>query len=152
MKKLRVPALMFIVALAMPCAVPAQSQKAAPAARKQAAIPAGVPKDAVPAGDHKWRWKDKDGKTWIFTKTPFSVVKQEESALKAAAAEAADVDSSNELSGAQIFDEGDSLRFVTKTPFGTREWHRKKTDLTAGEKAAWEKKTKVATSDGGAKS
>ncbi len=38
-----------------------------------------------------------------------------------------------------VVDNGDSLHFERKTPFGAVKWDRKKTELTEMEAAAWEK-------------
>jgi len=42
------------------------------------------------------------------------------------------------MQGVNITDAGDSLHFERSGPFGTYKWDKKKADLTAEEKAAWE--------------
>jgi hypothetical protein len=127
---LAVAAILFV-----PGVMPAQTAKKAGTVRKPAVKAVVIPKDAVALGGQKWRWTDAKGKKWIFTRTPFSIVKTEESAVAAGDSESTP---SNRLSGATIIDEGDTLKFVTKTPFGTNEWRKKKSDLTEEERDAWE--------------
>jgi hypothetical protein len=43
------------------------------------------------------------------------------------------------MEGVKITESGDSLKFERPGPFGMYKWETKKTDLDAGEKAAWER-------------
>ncbi len=129
----------FAVALLVPVGMTAQQKAPAPApkpvVKKATPRPAVVPKDAVPAGERRWRWKDPQGKMWIFSQTPFGVTKREEGAVDEKRAHTPE---SNKLAVSEIVDQGDSLHFISKTPFTENQWTRKKTELTAAEKEAWE--------------
>jgi hypothetical protein len=125
------PLILFAVCMA----AFAQTQSAPKPATKapKAAYPKEVPKGAQKLSDNEWRWVDKDGKAWIYRKTPFSVAKFPE---EQAASEKAPVrDAGAPMS---VRDLGDSVEFTRKTPFGENKWTRKKSELTDMEKSAWE--------------
>ncbi len=85
-----------------------------------------IPKDAVANPDGtSYTWTDKDGKKWIFAKTPFGIMKTaatEHSADKVVSA------------GMKVTDNGDTVRFERPSPFGTVKWEKKKSDLTDEER------------------
>ena len=105
---------------------------------KKAKGPLKVPADAVKVDSLTHRHTDADGKTWIYRRTPFGLVRYEaedsETGAKPAKPKAS---SSSPL--LQAFDEGDSVRFEKQTPFGKHRWTRKKTELNDEERAAYEK-------------
>jgi hypothetical protein len=107
----------------------APARKAAPAAKKSP-WPEGVPADATKLSAFEWRHVDKQGKAWIYKKTPFSVAKLPEAEYYATAPS-----STPPAAGAEVKDLGDSFEFTKKTPFNTARWVKKKTDLDEGEKA-----------------
>jgi hypothetical protein len=43
------------------------------------------------------------------------------------------------MDGVKVTEDGDSVKFERPGPFGIYKWEKKKTDLDAGEKAAWER-------------
>jgi hypothetical protein len=97
---------------------------------KKAAAPAPqaltIPKDAVPNPDGRsYIWTDKQGKKWVYAKTPFGVTK---SAVSDAAV------SGPNLSTTKAIDKGDTVRFERPSPFGTMSWEKKKSDLTDDER------------------
>lgn len=139
--------LIFLVAL-MPMLAQPQPQKPTPAKKatgkakasksKPAAKPpvqqSLVPKGAEKINDNEWRHVDKDGKAWIYRKTPFGVAKlPEEKALETA-------DAPRHAAGAplHIRDLGDSIEFSRRTPFGMSKWQKKKTELNEQEQAAYD--------------
>jgi len=85
-----------------------------------------IPKDAVPNPDGRsYIWTDKQGKKWVYAKTPFGVTK---SAVSDAAV------SGPNLSTTKAIDKGDTVRFERPSPFGTMSWEKKKSDLTDDER------------------
>ncbi len=119
-----------------------------------AANPPGVPKDAKETAPGQYRSVDKDGKTWVYRKTPFGIQKFEDKAApQSPAAEAANKAAEAHEAAAtatpgttmptpfgetksraavpvKITEEGDTLKFERPTPFGLQRWTRKKTELT----------------------
>src|SRR6185312_14889306 len=67
-----------------------------------------IPKEATARPDGTYAWTDKAGKSWIFVRTPFGVMKT--------AAEGSPATAS--MADAKAVDAGDKVRFETKTPFG----------------------------------
>ena len=94
--------------------------------------PLTVPKEAVKVDNLTWRYKDAGGKTWIYRRTPFGLVRFAE---QEQTGEPAD----DESRLWKAFDQGDSVRFEKQTPFGVSTWTRKKSELTDDERKAWER-------------
>jgi hypothetical protein len=102
-------------------------------AKKVAAPPAAVtlPAAAVPGERGTYTFTDEKGNKWIYFETPFGLAKREDKPAEP-----------TKLSpGAVInaFEDGDKIRFERPGPFGTYRWEKKKSDLDADERAAWEK-------------
>ena len=86
-----------------------------------------IPKDAVPNSDGlSYAWTDKEGKKWVYAKTPFGVTRSP----------ASDTTSSSgpDLSTTKAIDKGDTVRFERPSPFGPMIWEKKKADLTDDER------------------
>ena len=66
-----------------------------------------IPKDAVARPDGTYAWTDSAGKSWIFVRTPFGVMKS--------AAETTSVTAS--IADAKAIDAGDKVRFESASPF-----------------------------------
>ena len=129
----------LILVLLIPLALlAAGDENKEPAPKSGPAKRLTLPADAVRIEPGSYRHKDKDGKVWIYRETPFGVVRYEEEAKKK------EVPARGSKSGTviQAFDEGDSVRFERPGPFGPYKWTRKKPELTAEEKQAWEKAKK----------
>ena len=109
----------------------ATKKTAAPAAPKALTIPA----DAVQIDGTTFAKTDEQGKKWIYYQTPFGVTRVEEptAAQKQAAAMPSGLP---DYTAAQ---EGDKIRFTKATPFGPQTWTRSKDELSADERAAWER-------------
>jgi len=108
----------------------AKSTTPAPAAKDRLA----VPKDAVQTSPGHYRWTDKNGKVWIYRLSPFGVSRYEAgSGYDKQDAEKEEI---------TAVEQGDSIRFERTSPFGKRSWVRKKSELTADEKALWERQQK----------
>jgi len=122
-----------------PAQPPAKKKSTAAATTKAAVKPAPkptyqpltIPKEAVPNGNGGFSYTDKAGKKWLYINTPFGVSR---------APEAGSSPDSPSLS-AKAFDQGDSVRFEQATPFGTRTWEKKKSDLTDDERRLVETQT-----------
>jgi hypothetical protein len=100
-----------------------QKKAAAPAPPKEIVIP----KDAVPNGDNfSYTWTDKDGKKWIFARSPFGTTKNP------APEQSPDAGVDHTLTKA--IDKGDTVRFEHPSPFGTTAYEKKKTELTDDER------------------
>jgi hypothetical protein len=104
----------------------AQSVKSPSQKASTAAAPA-IPDGAKQIEPFLYRYIDAQGKTWMYRKYPFGVMKWEEQAAPAAPAP--------DSRPVGVTDLGDSFRFETKTPFGPQVWTKKKSELTDDEKS-----------------
>ena len=119
---------MFLLAAAV-CA-PAQTKKSTSTTPAPHAVT--IPKDAVPNSDGtSYTYTDKQGKKWIYAKTPFGIIKSAYSEPVAPAATTPAPDSMT-----KAIDKGDTVRFERPSPFGVMSWEKKKTDLTDDERRA----------------
>jgi hypothetical protein len=85
-----------------------------------------IPKDAVPNSDGiSYNWTDKQGKKWVYAKTPFGVTRSPASDAPLSAPD---------VSTTKAIDKGDTVRFERPGPFGTMSWEKKKSDLTDDER------------------
>jgi hypothetical protein len=110
---------------------PAKSAKTAAKPKATVPKPLEIPAGAVEYEPYNYRFTDKSGKTWIYSKTPFGVVRRPEITEQPVA-----TDQSKEV---KAWDAGDSVRFERSSPFGPVKWERKKTELTDTEKTIWER-------------
>jgi hypothetical protein len=97
------------------------------AAKTEQAPPAG----AEQVETNLYRHTDAQGKTWLYRRTPFGLVKMEE--------KAGEKRSEPIPEGMTAVEEGDSIRFERPSPFGKYRWVRKKTELTELERAVWDR-------------
>ncbi|HSB14724.1 MAG TPA: hypothetical protein VLE22_09705 [Bryobacteraceae bacterium] len=133
--------LLLLLSLAL-FAFGAEEKKKAPRPKPgQKAQEIALPAGAQEIAPYTYRYKDDQGKTWIYRRTPFGLAKFEEKLD----------DKADEIApeNMRAFEEGDSIRFERPTPFGTARWVRKKSELNDVEKAAWERELKrsVKTAD-----
>ena len=111
------------------------------AAQKPAAA-SSLPVGAEKVGEGKWKWKDPQGKAWVYYSTPFGYSRQEDVPEKAAAQD----------SGMRVVEvKSAEVTFERATPFGKSRWSRPVTDLNDDEKAALEAFKKAAKPAGSAK-
>jgi len=125
----------IIVMLVAALAAPAATKETKTTKKKAAPAPqvVTIPKDAVPNADgNTYTYTDKQGKKWIYAKTPFGIMKNAASDA-GSAAPTSSVDSLT-----KAIDKGDSVRFERPGPFGTIGWEKKKTDLTDDERRTFE--------------
>jgi hypothetical protein len=103
-------------------------------AAQPAATPAGVPAGATKAGDG-YHYTDPQGRQWIYRITPFGVARIP--AAEAASTKAAKSAHADE--NLRATDHGDTVSFERPGPFGVYRWERKKSEMDAGERAAWQR-------------
>jgi hypothetical protein len=110
--------------------------------------PLQIPTDAKEIRPGLWRWVDKSGQPWIYWNSPFGVARSPEEpgkeikpATQAAPEQSgsAGPDGAVEVDGVTIIEEGDSIRFERRTPFGVSKLAKKKSELTAEERRLWER-------------
>ncbi|MEP7362883.1 MAG: hypothetical protein ABI972_06475 [Acidobacteriota bacterium] len=90
-----------------------------------------LPEGAVQVDRNTWRAKDKDGKIWMYRRTPFGLSKYE----------ADEQPAEDAVTDLVAVDKGDSVEFQRKTPFGVSKWTKKKDELDANEAAALKRAT-----------
>jgi hypothetical protein len=98
----------------------------APAAASQSGVK--LPADAQRIDDSSYRYRDAQGKTWIYSQTPFGFSRAEEGTKPQQPVQASDTNP------VKVRDLGDSYEFVKTSPFGQSRWTRKKTDLNQDER------------------
>ena len=128
--------LMVAASLAAQNTGAAPARPAAPAKdAKKAPLIVDIPKDAVQTTPGFYKWTDKDGKVWMYRRTPFGVSRRpyESTYDKHAVADERPT----------AVEEGDSVRFEQSSPFGKRVWLRKKSELTDNEQAIWASQQKA---------
>jgi hypothetical protein len=114
---------------------PPAPQTAAKQAKKAPAT-AGIPKGAIETTPGFYRWTDKAGKVWTYRLTPFGVTRWPADSVDIGKSA---VDKQNAAGGRMTaVEQGDSIRFQEDTPFGKREWVRKKTELNEAERKTWD--------------
>ena len=102
-----------------------------------------IPAGAVQYEPGSYHYTDAKGKKWILRPTPFGISKTEDAGVPAAKKS-----EDHSLDNAKVTEDGDSVKFERPGPFGVYKWEKKKADLDAGEKAAWEReKAKTSTND-----
>ena len=114
-------------------------QAAAKTAPASSSAIQGIPAGAVKIDENTYRLQEKDssgkpGKVWLFRRNPFGVSKVEESEASKIGLSLAPPETP-----ATAADLGDSYRFERPGPFGAKVWTKKKSELTAEERAIAEK-------------
>lgn len=108
-------------------------KKAAPAQTREITIPVG----AVEVEPYTYRYTDANGKSWLYHKTPFGVMRAEDKPISAEDAKKAQDEKGRLIEATSAVEDGDSIRFARQTPFGRSEWRRSKTQLNEIEQAVW---------------
>jgi hypothetical protein len=121
--------LLFVLSLLTVASAVAEGPVASGAGRQArgTAIPAG----AVETAPYLYRFTDAEGKVWFYRQTPFGVVHFQEQPVVAAKDSVPD--------GIRAIEDGDGVRFERLGPFGIYHWRRNKSELDAGEQAAWDR-------------
>jgi hypothetical protein len=114
-----------------PPAPPPAAKPTKPAAKptKNAPPPLTVPTNAVQVSPGLYRWTDKDGKGWMYRRTPFGVSRWEE--------DSEDTKQKAIVQQTTAVEQGDSVRFERVSPFGKQTWVKKKTELDETEQKIW---------------
>lgn len=110
-----------------------KSAKTTPPAPAQAVT---IPPQAEKMDENTYRHTDGEGKTWIYRKSPFGLVKSLETPKRADAVPASP---GKEEVKVTAVEKGDSIQFERPGPFGAYRWTKKKTELDAVEKDIWER-------------
>jgi hypothetical protein len=95
--------------------------------QRHEAVVQSIPNGATQAGSNLYRFTDTNGKTWLYSRTPFGLSKREDKPAKQSANYGPQL--------VTVTDLGDSVRFERKVPFGITTWVSKKNELTDGEQA-----------------
>lgn len=132
MKRILIGLVFGVMAFGQQQAKPAAKAAAKPVAKKaQAPQKVTVPKDAKEIHPGTFRWVDPKGVAWLYTVTPFGIMKGEEP--KDQQPEAIPTDWT-------VKENGDNLEFERPWPFGgLKRWTKAKNDLTEVEKAVWQR-------------
>lgn len=112
-----------------------------------------VPKGATEIQPGVYKHTDSAGKTSIFRKTPFGVVKSSEPAQSVKSVESAEtatstrsregatpfgnVKANGKKQEVKVVERGDVLEFERLSPFGSYRWKRNKNELTPEEREIW---------------
>jgi hypothetical protein len=147
-------------ALMLYAMIPVCLLMAAEAPKKDKAV--SVPAGAVQVDEYTSRHTDAQGKTWLYRKTPFGLVKMEDKSeatdkagvrqtpfgqVKTTEAQVAKLDQAM-IDSTKVRESGDTLFFERPGPFGVIRWQCTKSALNADEKAIWERASKTADSAG----
>ena len=122
----------------------AQKQKEETRPQKPESTVTAIPAGAAEASPGLFKQTDREGKTWLYRKTPFGVVKSSDDAPVASAQPAPtsvpranpfgdDKTTAAATPSVTAVEDGDSYKFERNTPFGPTRWTRKKSELTADE-------------------
>jgi hypothetical protein len=121
--------LFILVSLSLAASEPQQKKATTPTPVKKLEIPAG----AVEQEPGRYSYTDADGKKWLYTKTPFGVMRLEakDGDVKLSGEKADDV-----FVNTKITVEGDVVKFERPGPFGIYKWQKKLKELDDREAAA----------------
>jgi len=91
-----------------------------------------LPAAAEKIGENVWRYKDPQGKTWVYQRNPFGLSRTEEQEREERPA-VAPVRTTR-----VVAEKGEEISFERDTPFGKSRWTKKKAELSDEERAALE--------------
>lgn len=101
--------------------------------KKPAATPPGVPAAAEKVGEDLWKWKDPQGKTWIYRRTMFGYARTADVQEKTSETETTATQEGPRVVG----EKAGEVTFERVTPFGKARWTRAMAEMTVDEKAAY---------------
>jgi hypothetical protein len=109
-----------------------KSRKSATTPAKTASKPAAltIPRDAVPLGNGTYSYTDKTGKKWLYSNSPFGVMRTED----ISAAQSTTPALNNAPDSTKVIDKGEVVRFERPSPFGAVVWEKKKSELNDEER------------------
>lgn len=103
--------------------------------KNPASAPKEIPAGAVKSDDGSYRYTDRQGKKWIYRKTPFGVAHFEDKPVSADER----AEATKRFEDVKATEDGDAIRFERPGPFGVYKWQRKKTELNEMEQAVWDR-------------
>jgi hypothetical protein len=114
-------------------------------AAQPAAAPPAIPAGAVKAGDG-YHYTDPQGCEWVYRPTPFGVARipATDSGPAVCGRPAAKAAATVPEDNIRATDHGDTVSFERPGPFGVYRWERKKADMDAGERTAWQREMTAA--------
>ena len=119
---------------AIMCVLVCVSGQTQSTAKKPVVPPQGVPAAAEKAGDGVWKWKDPQGKSWVYHLTPFGYSRTPDVAEKPSGQ-----DASPAQVGLRVVEvKSGEVTFEQPTPFGKSRWSRAMADMNAAEKTVYE--------------
>lgn len=125
-------AVLFLLTAGLAAAAGAAQEGNKSAAGRKAPSPApSLPAGAEKIGEGKWRARDAQGRTWIYRRTPFGLVRLEEGAAEERESAAPNLIRVREASGTRIV-------FERRTPFGLSTWTKSPEQLDEDERQALE--------------
>lgn len=113
----------IVFCLSLGICVAADPKPAPASAEKPVVKPEQIPAGAVEMAPGYYRFTDAQGVAWVLSRSPFGVMAVREKTLETAI---------------RATGQGDVVRFVETTPFGSRSWERKGSELSPAERAIWE--------------
>lgn len=136
--KLTFVMLLLLGAVSFAAADDKATEKKAPSAADKAKETT-IPKDAVEIAPHTYRYRDSNGKVWIYSQSPFGISRKEDVPLSPEEAKKNQEAKDKLLEGITAVERGESVRFTRGSPFGPFVWVKKKTDLNETEQAVWQR-------------
>ena len=135
-----------MIALLMTCAAVAAAADR-PAGKKPKPAPAApakvqetvIPEGAVEIRPYTYSYTDPKGQKWLYSKTPFGVMRTEVKPESAEDAKKAQEARARLIEATSAVEVGDSIRFERASPFGPMHWQQKKTALNEIERAVWDR-------------
>lgn len=109
----------------------AQEGSKSESGRKAPSPAPSLPAGAEKIGEGRWRARDAQGRTWIYRRTPFGLVRLEEEAAEEREAAAPNYIRVREASGSRVV-------FERRTPFGLSTWAKSPQELDEDERRALE--------------
>lgn len=105
--------------------------------KKAPATPNAIPANAVKIDETTYKVTEKDGKSWVYRRTPFGLSRMTEDQFRK---QQAPVNLEPvKQAGVRVIDMGEEYRFERAHPFGVQVWKKKKAELTADEQSYVEK-------------
>ena len=93
-----------------------------------------IPARAVQGADGAYHFTDSQGRQWLYRKTPFGIARWQDKPENSAALAA---ENAKRYEAVSATEDGDTIHFERRGPFGTSRWDRKKADLDEVEKTIW---------------
>ncbi len=121
----------------------ASQPKAAPEASQRTGVNRAPdpPKGSIEIKPGVWEHRDEKGQVWWYRRTPFGLAKLPPNDN----ADNTEIDK-REAAYLKAMEDGDTVKFERRTPFGVSRWTRKKSELKGAELQAWKRVEAAKTS------